>query len=107
SGGVPAGWGGEGLPPATVRYEFSDPDAALEKAWDAAVENARKRAIAIATRFGRQVTEVVKIEDLSGAQEDSDGEPLPAGAGGAGAEAMRTSGAAELRADVRVTFRMK
>lgn len=107
AGGAPAGWGTDGLAPATVRYEFSDPDAAIEKAWDAAVENARKRAVAIATRFGRQVSEVVKIEDLSGAEEDADGEALPPGVGGAGVGAMRTSGVAAVRADVRVTFRMK
>lgn len=54
-----------------VQFSFSDPEAALNKAWDEAVKKARARAEAIASRLGLTVGGAVRVRDLSDRDDSS------------------------------------
>jgi len=107
-GGAGYDWDGSGLPPKTVAFELSDPSEGEGRAWDAAVKDARRRAVEIAKRFGREITEVVKIEDLTSANAAEVGVDMPAGPTGA-RKAVEFGGTGEetLTSDLKVEFRLK
>ncbi|MCC6738915.1 MAG: SIMPL domain-containing protein [Planctomycetia bacterium] len=92
-----------------VRFEISDPEAALSKAWDEAVRKARARAETIASRLGLAVGGAVRVRDLS--QKDApDADPASAAmrmiAGQAGA-APACSGETELKVELEIEFELK
>lgn len=107
SGGLQWDWTGRGPVPASVVFRMSDPQAALAKAWDAAAEDAKKRAAEIAKRFGREVGAVAKVEEESTAGSQPEGQPLPAGQAGSHDSTFSGMGEAKITADLRVEFKLK
>ena len=108
SGGMQWDWTGRGPVPATVVFRMSDPQAALAKAWDAAADDARKRATQIAIRFGKQIGDVAKVEDVSRPVSGT-GEGLPLAPGQAGGHDSTFSGTGEatITAELKVEFKLK
>lgn len=107
SGGLQWDWTGRGPVPATVVFRMSDPQAALAKAWDAAAEDAKKRAGEIAKRFGREVGAVAKVEESSMPASQPEGQPLPAGQAGTHESVFSGMGEAKITAELRVEFKLK
>ena len=108
SGGMQWDWSGRGPVPATVVFRMSDPQAALAKAWDAAADDAKKRAGEIAKRFGRQIGEVSKVEDVSAPLSAAgEGPPLAPGQAGGRDSTFSGTGEATITAELKVEFKLK
>ncbi|MEK7468910.1 MAG: SIMPL domain-containing protein [Planctomycetota bacterium] len=108
SGGMQWDWTGRGPVPATVVFRMSDPQAALAKAWDAAAEDAKKRAAEIAKRFGRQIGDVSKVEDVSGPLSGTaEAQPLAPGQAGSHQSTFSGTGEATITAELKVEFKLK
>lgn len=95
-----------------VFFGFTNYDAQVEKAWDAAAKSARARAEAIASRLGLAVGDAVRVKDLTGEA------AAPAGAAasylamlGMGGDEdgpkIKSSGEQDLAVEMEVEFELK
>lgn len=107
SGGVQWDWTGRGPVPATVVFRMSDPQAALAKAWDAAAEDAKKRATEIAKRFGREVGAVTKVQEVQSSLPGAEAQPVMPGQPASHESIFSGMGEAKITADLTVEFRLK
>lgn len=107
SGGVQWDWTGRGPVPATVVFRMSDPQAALAKAWDAAAEDAKKRAAEIAKRFGREVGAVTKVQEVQSSLPGAEAQPVMPGQPATHESIFSGMGEAKITADLTVEFRLK
>lgn len=107
SGGVQWDWSGRGLVPATVVFRMSDPQAALAKAWDAAAEDAKKRATEIAKRFGREVGAVTKVQEVQNSLPGAEAQPVMPGQPASHESIFSGMGEAKITAELTVEFRLK
>lgn len=100
--------GGGGSSP--VQFTFSDPDAAVEKAWDEAIARARKRAEMIASKLGLTIGDAVRVRDAAAATSaETQANPYAVAMAmfGAAAGKSTSSGEIELSAEVEVEFELK
>ncbi|MBI2921859.1 MAG: SIMPL domain-containing protein [Planctomycetes bacterium] len=102
-------YGGGGGGP--VQFTFSDPDAAVEKAWDEAIARARKRAEMIASKLGLTIGDAVRVRDAAaGPSPESPSNPYAVAMAmfsAAGGGKTTSSGEVELSAEVEVEFELK
>jgi hypothetical protein len=95
---------GEGLTIGGISFSYEDPEAVLEQARVAAIDNARARAQQYAAAAGAEVGEVIKIVEAS-----SSAPPVPYAMERMAADASVAiePGSQELSADVSVVFSME
>jgi uncharacterized protein YggE len=96
---------GEELTIGGISFSYEDPEAVMEKARSAAIDNARTRAEQYAAAAGAEVGQVVKIV------ETSHNAPIPyamdmAAPRAAAAEIAIEPGSQELAADITVVFEL-
>ncbi len=95
---------GEGLTLGGISFSYADPEAVMEQARAAAIENARTRAQQYAAAADAEVGEIVKIVETSSAAPPV---PYPMERMSAGASIAIEPGSQELSADVSVVFSME
>ncbi|NUN47516.1 MAG: SIMPL domain-containing protein [Candidatus Brocadiae bacterium] len=105
SGGFQWDWTGQRAVPASVIFRVKDPAAARAAAYEAAAQDARRKAAELAKSFGREVGTVARVEDIG--SKPPSGVETPAVEPPARFEEWRRTGESTLAVDLKVEFRLK